>query len=265
VTVIVGSNPTPSAFRPGFHFEEAPAGIAGYGDAGHSVDVTVTPESRTAQTRTSGPWPWAFSLGGILFLIGGALHPNDDTSLPEAEQTAESLGAAAWIPAHALLLVGSVGFLIGLVALARSPMSLPTAARRATWVAAVGAALFVVEGVFHLGAFADRDAVLSGEATPLLSTHMAMGLVAYPLFAFAVAALAVLSGHTLTHPVVGVIGAIGAVAFGVAPTLVGAAGIEALVFLFPVGGIILGLWITVAGVMALIRGSARQRASIPIP
>jgi uncharacterized membrane protein YuzA (DUF378 family) len=138
------------------------------------------------------------------------------------------------------------------------------AARRAAWVAALAAVLLVVEGAFHLAAFVDEDAARSGAATPVLSTHMVMSLIIYPLFTLALAALALLSGRTLTHPVVGVLGAIGAIAFGVAPALVGPAGIDSLAVLFGVGGILMSLWFIVVGVSALIRASSRRRtAALP--
>lgn len=223
-----------------------------------TTSQTIAPDKTAA-----GLWPWALTAGGVLFLIGGPLHPGTDTSLPEAQATAESIGAATWIPSHALILAGATGYLIGLFGLARSPMPLPTAARRAAWVAAIGGVLLAIESVVHLGAFLDEDAALAGDATPVLSTHMALSLVVYPVFTFAVAALAVLSRNALTHPVVGIIGAIGAIAFGVAPALVGLADIEALAVLFPIGAAVLALWFTVVGVTALIRGSSHRRATTP--
>jgi len=202
--------------------------------------------------RTS-TWPWALGVGGLLFLVGGLMHPAGGSTRPEPLATAEFIGAPAWIPSHTLLLVGTVGLLIGLFALARSRAPLSTGARRAAWVAAIGGVLLVVEGAFHLAAFADEDAVLAGAATPFLSTHQVMSLFVYPLFTFSVAALAVLSGRTLTHPAVSVIGALGAVCFGVAPALVGLAGIEALSLLFPIGGSLMALWFTVVGITCLTR------------
>ncbi len=221
--------------------------------------ATIPPDT----TAAGGLWPWALTAGGVLFLIGGPLHPGNDSSLPEAQATAEFIGAATWIPSHALILAGAIGYLIGLFGLARSPMPLSPGARKAAWVAAVGAVLFAVEGVFHLGAFLDEEAALAGNATPVLSTHLALSLVVYPLFSFAVAALAVLSRRELTHPVVGIIGAIGAITFGVAPALVGLAGIEALAVLFPIGGVLMALWFTVVGVTALIRSSSRRTVTRP--
>lgn len=220
--------------------------------------MSVAAETTTSRRADNRVWPWVLIAAGLLFVIGGALHPNEDSSLPDEEATAETLGAATWIPSHALLLVSAIGFLIGLFLLVRSQVPLSTAARRAAWVATAGAALYAVEGIFHLAAFADQEALLTGDATPFLSTHTTMGLVVYPLFTFAVAALAVLSRRTLTHPVIGILGAIGAVAFGVAPALVGLADIEALGWLFPVGGILMALWFTAVGVTALVRGSARR-------
>ncbi|MEJ7772995.1 MAG: hypothetical protein WKF51_13915 [Geodermatophilaceae bacterium] len=220
--------------------------------------MTVSAQVPTSRRAGNPAWPWVLIASGVLFVIGGSLHPNEDSSLPDPEATAGAIGTNTWIPAHGLLLVSAIGFLIGLFALVRSDLPLPSAARRAAWVATVGAGLYAVEGVFHLAAFADEDALLAGEATPFLSTHLTMGLVVYPLFTFAVAALAVLSRGTLTHPAIGVLGAIGAVIFGVAPALVGLADIEALGWMFPVGGILMALWFTAVGVTALARGSARR-------
>ncbi|MDQ4037075.1 MAG: hypothetical protein M3313_01665 [Actinomycetota bacterium] len=223
--------------------------------------MSIAAETTTSRRTDNRMWPWVLIAAGLLFVIGGALHPNEDSSLPDEEATAETLGAATWIPSHALLLISGIGFLIGLFLLVRSQVPLSTAARRAAWVATVGAGLYAVEGIFHLAAFADEDALLAGNATPFLSTHTTMAVVVYPLFTFAVAALAVLSRRALTHPVIGVLGAIGAVGFGVAPALVGLADIEALGWLFPVGGILMALWFTAVGVTALIRGSARRTGS----
>ena len=225
------------------------------------VRMGITAEAGTSHEAAERRWPTALTVGGVLFMIGGALHPDEDTSLPEAEATADFIGASTWIPAHTLILLGSLGFLIGLFALARSRMPLSSAARRAAWIAAVGAVLFFIESGFHLAAFADEDAVLAGDATPFLSTHMALSLVVYPLFTFALAALAVLSRDTLTHPVIGIVGAIGAITFGLAPTLAGLADIEALGWVFPVGGFLIALWFTVIGVTALIRSGRRRPAA----
>jgi len=225
-----------------------------------TASMGATAETTTPRQARDNVWPAAFIAGGVLFLIGGPLHPSEDPGLPE-QATADMIGSTAWISSHSLLLLASIGFLIGLFALTRSRMPLSTAAQRAAVVAAIAGVLFVVEGVFHLAAFADDDAARAGAATPFLSTHMVMSLIVYPLFTFAVAALAVLSGRLLTHPAVGVIGAIGAVTFGLAPALVGLAGIESLDWMFPVGGILMALWFTVAGVTGLIRGSARRSAA----
>lgn len=241
----------------------APQWLPEAGPRWHPVRMDVTAETTTSRQTADRLWPAALAAGGLLFLIGGAMHPDEDTSLPEAEATAGFIGAPAWVPSHSLVLIGSLGFLIGLFVLARSRMPFSNAAQRAAWVAAIGAALFFVESFFHLAAFADEDAALAGDATLFLSTHMALALVVYPLFTFAVAALAVLSRNSLTHPVIGIVGAIGAVIFGLAPALAGLADIQALGWMFPVGAIVLAMWFIVVGVTALIRGSARRTGASP--
>ena len=226
--------------------------------------MDVASDTGTARLTAAAPWPWAFVTGGGLAVIAGLLHPRNDLGLPEPQQTAELIGAATWIPAHALILVAELSFGIGLLTLARSRTPLSIGARRAAWAAAAAAVLFLVEGVFHLAAFVDEDHLLTGHATPVLSTFIALSVIAYPLFTFAVASLAVVSGRTLTHPAVGIVGAIGAVAFGVAPALVVLAGLESLYVLEPIGASVMALWFITAGVTALVRRAARTTVPVSV-
>lgn len=78
--------------------------------------------------------------------------------------------------------------------------------------ASLASILLILESVPHLAAAFDEAAVLAGQPTPFLTGHLIGAAVVYPLFGFSVAALALLSGRSLAHPIIGVLGAIGAVA-----------------------------------------------------
>jgi hypothetical protein len=77
-------------------------------------------------------------------------------------------------------------------------------------------------------------------------------VIVCPLIGFSIASLAVLSGRSLVHPIIGLLGAIGAAAFGLAPVAVGPPGINALGVLFN-GVLLMTAWLAVVGVTTLIR------------
>ena len=74
------------------------------------------------------------------------------------------------------------------------------------------------------------------------------------------AALAVLGWRGLAHPVLNVLGAVGAVAFGIAGFASYLLGSEALLDLFA-GSMLLTAWVAAVGATALIR----RRRSVPQP
>jgi hypothetical protein len=108
-----------------------------------------------------------------------------------------------------LFLAAAVLALPGLLRLARSRGALSTAARRAAWVAAGASALWILEGIPHLLARFDESAVLAGQPTPFLTGHLIGAVIVYPLVGFSIASLAVLSGRSLVHPIIGLVGAMG--------------------------------------------------------
>jgi hypothetical protein len=88
----------------------------------------------------------------------------------------------------------------GLLGLAHSGV-LSGAARTAALVAFGAAIVWVVESVPHLLAAADHHALLTGQPTPLVTGHLIGASIVYPLAGFSIAALALLGGRRLTHPV----------------------------------------------------------------
>lgn len=204
----------------------------------------------TPENSSIGWWPWALAAGGVLGFAGGLLHPDMDPALSGPPVLAAWVGDPLWIPSHSLILAAAVLLLPGLLGLAGSQVPLSRTARRAAWVAVAASILLVLESIPHLAAAFEESAVLAGQPTPFLTGHLIGAAVVYPLFGFSVAALALLSGRSLVHPIIGVLGAIGAVVWGVAPLAVGPLGIDALGVLFA-GAQLWTAWFVVVGVRAL--------------
>jgi hypothetical protein len=205
-------------------------------------------------------WPWALVASAVTFVLGGLLHPDEPPGVPEAEGLAAWIGSPLWVPSHTLILTGSILLVPGLIGLLAGRPDLTAGARRAGRVALVGAVVWVVESVPHLGAAAESAAAAAGDPTPILFSHMVLSLLAYPLVGLAVAALAVLGGRTLTHPVFAALAVVGGVAWSLAPWLVGPLAVEGADVLFPLG-ILMATWFAAVGVSEAIR----RRSAAPEP
>ncbi len=185
-----------------------------------------------------GLWRPCFLLAGLLILIGGPRHPGGTM--------AEMLAHPDWVPAHALILAGFVALLAGLLAYRRAvPMPERTArwARLAVW----GTVLQVIEMVLHTAASVDYANLVAGRATPVLTAHLGLTLVAYPLFALAIVGLILATARerTLASPWIAWLGVFGAVAHGAAPPLVVGFGLGQFRILFPCV-MLLALWFVLA-------------------
>lgn len=224
--------------------------------------MSAAPTRREARI---GWWPWAMIAAAVAYVIGGMLHPDSDPTLPEAAELAAWIGDALWVPSHTLILVGAIVLVPGLLGLLGARPGLSTGARRAGWVAVVAAALWVLESLPHLGAATESAAAAAAQPTPILFSHQLLSLLVYPLLGLSVAALAVLGGRQLAHPVFAALALVGGLAWSVAPWAVGPLGFEALAVLFPVG-ILMAVWFAAVGVTELISRRTRipdaQRSSI---
>ena len=224
-------------------------------DMNAAVDVGGTRPPRLGANR----WPWLLLISGILGFVGSLLHPQGDPTLTGDAALASEVGDPLWIPSHVLVL-GFVALLVpGLLGLVRSGV-LSGAARTAALIAFGAAIVWVVESVPHLLAATDHHALLTGQPAPFVTWHLVGATIVYPLGGFSIAALALLGWRRLAHPVLNVLGAVGAVAFGIAPIAYDVLGIEELGDLFA-GSLLLTAWLAAVGATALVR----QRSSVPQP
>ena len=124
-------------------------------------------------------WRLALITAGVLMAVGGPMHPSSDARDSMTQELATMTADAAWVPGHALIMVGTVLLVAGLW-LARAQGVWP-AAHRALTATAVTMSLYAVETAFHLAAVADSAALASGEMPPLTFIHLALATVLYPL------------------------------------------------------------------------------------
>lgn len=201
-------------------------------------------------------WRLCFVLAALFLLVGGPQHPGGTM--------AEMLAHPAWVRSHVWMLAGFVALLAGIVLFARS-MSLPDRTRRWARYAAIGAALQAFEMVFHTAAVVDHANLVAGHSTPVLTTHLWLTVVCYPVFAvtligFIIAGVRdrVLGSRWFTW-----LGIAGAAAHGTAALLVVLLELEQFRFLFPLITLF-AIWMLLAALWPL-RGSvatARERSTI---
>jgi len=214
----------------------------------------VAPE-RAPVRRTKPLTAWTLAAGGALFVVGGSMHPTDDRpDLSMAQQLKVMYEDPAWYPGHAAMFVGMALITAALAALARDPRiaGVPRA-RKATLGTAAASALATVGALLHLVAATDADRIGHHDSMPPLSgAYLVLETISVPIFAFGVAALAVVGAlsHTLGNRFIAVLGVVGGVGYGLA----GGTAVLTPVFdfLFPTA-IGVGLWAVAAGSWLLLR------------
>ncbi len=195
-------------------------------------------------------WRLFFLLCGLSILAGGPRHPGGTM--------AEMLAHPDWILSHSLQFAGFVSLLIGLLLYQRA-VALPERTRRWTRWAVVGTVLQAVEMGFHTAAVVDQGKLIAGATTPILTTHIWLAVVLYPLFAVTIIGLIVAGARdrALGSAWIAWIGIVGALAHGAAAPLVAGLGLDQFRVLFPGVGL-LAIWAVLAAVWP-IRAAARAQ------
>ena len=201
-----------------------------------------------------GWWRPCLLLAGGFILAGGPMHPRGSM--------AEMLGHPDWVLSHLLVLAGFLAMLAALV-LYRRGVALPARSERWTKWAIWAIVLQTVEMVLHTASVVDHHALVAGGSTPVLTAHLAMAVVAYPIFGVVASGwiLATARDRALASPWVAWLGILGALAHGAAPVLVVTFGIMEARILFPMV-MLLALWMALAALWPL-RGERRQGALEP--
>lgn len=200
-------------------------------------------------------WRVALFLAGAFILIGGPQHPGGTME--------QMLADPRWVPGHAAITVGFAAFLAALV-LHRRSVPLTRRAARWTTFAIWGTAFQILEMVVHTAAAVDHGRLVAGEPTPVLMTHLALSLVAYPAFGITVIGwiLATARDRLAGSRWIAWLGVLGAVAHGAAPPLVvgldvpGARVLFPMVMLFALWCVLAAFWPRAAEAVSPARGSA---------
>jgi hypothetical protein len=222
-----------------------------------TTTTTTTTRSRDVARRT-GPLVGAGLIaGGVLFSVGGGMHPKEDPpDVTLYEHMRIMFGNPDWYPSHALLLAGTVLIAAALLVLVRggSLAGVPRAQAAAT-AAAVGAAVAVPGMLLHLVAAVEAGAIGAGPPTPIADAQVVVETLTAPLFGLGVAWFAVVGAPTRT--VGNVVTAVPGVVGGVAYALAGATILitDALDGLSPLAAGI-AVWAAAAGVGLLLRRRA---------
>ena len=198
---------------------------------------------------------------GLLFAVGGSQHPDAPTDLSFRDNLAVMMEDDAWVPSHVLMATSGILLVAALLVVRRG--RLWPAAERLLPFALVAATVNAVELVFHTLALVDRQELADGESPPLAMTHLALSVVAYPLFGIAIALLAwrLASGWSPPLRVLAVVGVVGGIANALSAPVAILTRENTFDFLFPVGGIAIAVWLVAIGAVGIGETAPPERAA----
>ncbi len=190
-------------------------------------------------------WRGCFLLAAACILTGGPQHPGGSM--------AQMLAHPKWVISHVLVLGGFLALLAGLALYGRGSV-LRERTQRWRRIAIIGTVLQAVEMVFHTASYVDQGHLVAGEPTPVLTIHLVLAFILYPVFGVALAGfiLATARERTLASPWIAWLGLIGVVAHGAAPPLVIGFGWTWARIFFPMV-MLFALWLVLAAVWPLRR------------
>lgn len=225
--------------------------------------TTFLDRDNSVPTRTTVGAGWAMLAGGVLWFVGGGLHPKQD--LPGGsvkELLLPEFRDPLWYPGHTLLLVGIGLMAAALAALVRRGALTTPRARTAAAVAAAATSLGTVAALLHLVMAVDADRIAAGAGTPLTDIQLVVETVAAPAFGLSIAVLSVVGAATRTigNRTAAVFGVIGGAGYALAGGTVLLT--DALNPLFPLAGLI-GAWGAVTGA-SVVRRTRRAAMVTPL-
>lgn len=184
-------------------------------------------------------WRLCFVIAAAGLLMGGPLHPGG--------AMADMLAHPDWLLSHILQLVGFMAMAAGLWAFAAT---VPLPARSRWWcrLAIGGTLLQAIEMAFHTAAMLDHRNLVSGAATPILTTHLVMAVALYPVFAIALIGFIVTAARDcVLRWWAGALGIGGAIGQGLSAPLVVGLNIAAARVLFPMI-VLVAVWLLIVAI-----------------
>ena len=202
-------------------------------------------------------WRGLFLAGGLFLAAGGPRHP--------AGTMLEMLQHQDWFISHFLVTIGYALMAAGLFAFSRTAAN-TAALQRWTKLAIAGTVLQTVEMIVHTAAMVDAGHLAAGHSTPVLSTHLAMSVLFYPVFGvtsalFFYKAMRERAAGSIWFAWIGIAGTL---ANGIAPILVGVFGwMEArILFAFMIGIAVYLILAAITPVSAGAKAPAYRAASL---
>lgn len=191
--------------------------------------------------------------GGIAFFVYGPLHPVGSDEGDKTAQLHSMLVDSFWYPAHAVGLVSFGAIAAGLLAIARRPGP-PQRVARLTRIVGVVGVVMTLGQVIHLFAATQASEIEDGGTTPLVVVFTGVETLVNPVWALAIAALALVGGITRTvgNRILLAFGVVGGLAFALANATI--AFTDTFDGLFPVASLI-GIWCIATGIVGLVRRS----------
>lgn len=193
-------------------------------------------------------WRILLVAGAVFIMTGGPQHPGG-TML-------QMLQDPKWFISHALMTAGFAALTVALFVMRRQ---MPDARRvaRAMRFALPLTLLQTVEFFIHTIASIDAGNLAAGSATPVLTTHLWLALIVYPIWAAGMIPLVVagMRDRAFGSKWIGWLGIAGLAAHGLSTPLVAGLGIEGARILFPML-MFFALWMGLAGVWPSARASA---------
>lgn len=204
---------------------------------------------------TRNGWRICFVLAGAAMLVGGPLHP--------AGSMAEMLSDPNWFPSHTLMTIAFMLMFAGLVLWGRTGHA-GNNTRRWLLPALIAIVLQSIDMVFHTAAMVDHERLVAGLATPVLTTHLWLTAVVYPIFALAIIAFLIAAGRdrVLGSWWIAWLGVLGAAGHGLAGPLVVIWEIPWAAALFPMI-VLVGVWMMAAACWPA--NTSRQQAATMSP
>lgn len=216
--------------------------------------TTLPQHGERGQPLLSARVPWTLIAGGVIFFVGGAMHPEEDPpDVTVKEHLRVMYEDGNWYASHTLLLIGVVLVAVALVALARSgALARVRQTQRAGVLAAVGAVGWAFGSFLHLIAATEADRMAAGQSSPLTDALIPVETVTVPVFGLGVALLAVIGLRTalIGNRTAAASAAVGGVAYAIAGATF--AFTDTFDGLFPLASFI-GMWAVVTGASMLRR------------